>query len=76
MHEKELELGLELELELEQEQESTDHRCQSLQTTASFIETGGADAVEHIAQRLSTTTDAVRYWYVKWQMVQDGPARL
>ena len=50
-----------------------DHRMQSLQTTASFIDAGGAEAVAHVAAKMGVEVSKVQQWYVRWQQSLEGP---
>ena len=51
------------------------HPHEYLYKLAKLIETGGEAAVASAAADLAVTPDAVRAWWVQWQMGHRGPSR-
>ena len=46
-----------------------------LQALANFISTGGEPAIQETATQLGVSCEAVRTWWIHWQLAQCGPQR-
>ena len=49
------------------------NKLEALFATASFIEGGGEEAVNHTAAELGIHRSQVQSWYAKWQVAKEGP---
>ena len=50
--------------------------CRHLATLANFISSGGESAIQQAALELHVSPEAVRTWWVHWQLAHCGPQRL
>ena len=48
-------------------------RFASLEVTARFLETGGEEAIAHVAREMAVPAEQVRAWYARWQIALAGP---